>query len=98
MTWSVQPEPTDEAERRVLLAAVEQALAEAGGESVAYATPWWRAGLDDLGGDFGVDSVEPALGGGSIAEQPGGEPRIVEARDPRHDEGDDQRPPRNRLV
>lgn len=98
MTWSLQPEPTDEAERRVLLATAEQALAEAGSGSVAYATPWWRAGLDDLSGGFGGDSVEPALGGGSVAEQPRREPRVVEARDPRHDEGDDERPPRNRLV
>jgi hypothetical protein len=86
MTWSVQPEPSDEAERRVLVAAVEQALAEAGGGNVAYATPWWRAGLEDL------------LGGGSAAEQPGSEPRVVEARDPRNDQRDDQRPPRDRLV
>jgi hypothetical protein len=85
MTWSVEPEPTDEAELQVLIAAVEQAVAEAVGDSAAYATPWWRAGLDDLRR-------------GPVAEQPGSEPRVVEARYPGHHEGDDERPPRNRLV
>ena len=85
MTWSVEPEPTDDAELQVLLRGVEQALAEAGGGSPAYATPWWRAGLEDLGGS-------------PVAEQPGSEPRVVEARYPGHHEGDDQRPPRDGLV
>jgi hypothetical protein len=65
MTWSVQPEPTDEAEREALLQALKRALAdEAGGASV-YGTHWWRSGLEDLGG-------------GPAAEQPWGEPRVVE--------------------
>lgn len=65
MTWSVQPEPTDESERRLLIRALEQALAE-DGQGAGYATAWWRSGLDDLGG-------------GAAPEQSGGEPRVVEA-------------------
>jgi hypothetical protein len=49
VTWSVQPEPTDEAERKALLEALELALAEEQDGS-AYGGPWWRSGLDDLGG------------------------------------------------
>ena len=48
MTWSVHPEPRDETERRALLAALDQALAEEQNGAQAHASPWWRAGLDDL--------------------------------------------------
>jgi hypothetical protein len=65
MTWSVHPEPTDEAEREALLQALKRALADEAGGASAYATHWWRSGLEDLGGS-------PA------AEQPWGEPRVVE--------------------
>lgn len=50
MTWAVQPEPADEAERSALLRALEEAL----GQDAAGATPspnssrWWRSGLADL--------------------------------------------------
>lgn len=66
MTWSVQPEPTDETERRALLAALEQALAEEEVEAQALVGAWWRAGLDDLGG-------------GPAAEQPWSDPGVVES-------------------
>jgi hypothetical protein len=66
VTWSVQPEPTDESERRALLAALEQALAEEEVGAQASAGAWWRAGLEDLGG-------------GPRAEQPWGDPGVVEA-------------------
>ena len=65
MTWSVQPEPTDESERRALLAALEQALAEEEVGAQASAGAWWRAGLEDLGG-------------GPRAEQPWRDPGVVE--------------------
>ena len=85
MTWSVEPEPTDEAELQVLIAAVEHALAEAVGGDPGYATPWWRAGLEDLRR-------------GPVAEQPGSEPRVIESGYPAHHERDDERPPRDRFV
>jgi hypothetical protein len=66
MTWSVQPEPTDESERRALLAALEQALAEEEVGAQASAGAWWRAGLEDLGG-------------GPAAEQPWRDPGVVES-------------------
>lgn len=66
MTWSVQPEPTDESERRALLAALEQALAEEQFGAEASAGAWWRAGLDDLGG-------------GPAAEQPWSDAGVVES-------------------
>lgn len=65
MTWSVQPEPSDESERRALLAALEQALAEEEVGAQAFAGAWWRAGLEDLGG-------------GPRAEQPWRDPGVVE--------------------
>jgi hypothetical protein len=49
VTWSVHPEPSDETERRALLAALGQALAEEQNGAQANASPWWRAGLEDLG-------------------------------------------------
>jgi hypothetical protein len=64
VTWSVQPEPSDEGERRALLAALEQALAE-DQDGSPYSRPWWRSGLDDLGGR-------------PTAEEPWGEPGVVE--------------------
>jgi hypothetical protein len=65
VSWNVQPEPTDETERRALLAALERALAEEQVGAQAYAGAWWRAGLDDLGG-------------GPATEQPWREPGVVE--------------------
>ena len=65
MTWSVHPEPSDQTERRALLAALGQALAEEQNGAQANASPWWRAGLEDLGG-------RPA------AEQSWREPGVVE--------------------
>jgi hypothetical protein len=64
VTWSIQPEPSDETERRALLAAAERALADEQG-SPAYAAGWWRAGFDDLGR-------------GPAAEQSWREPGVVE--------------------
>ena len=49
MAWSVHPEPSDETERRALLAALNQALADERNGAQADASPWWRSGLDDLG-------------------------------------------------
>jgi hypothetical protein len=65
VTWSVHPEPSDQTERRALLAALGQALAEEQNGAQANASPWWRAGLEDLGG-------RPA------AEQSWREPGVVE--------------------
>ena len=70
MTWSVQPEPSDETERRALLAALDQALTEEQGGAEAHATRWWRSGFED----FGVGG----LGGGPAAEQLWREPGVVE--------------------
>jgi hypothetical protein len=47
VTWSVHPDPGGGTERKALVAAVEQALAEEQGDAPAYAGRWWRAGLDD---------------------------------------------------
>jgi hypothetical protein len=47
--WSVHPEPSDESERRALLAALDQALADEQNGARSHASAWWRAGLDDLG-------------------------------------------------
>lgn len=66
MTWSVQPDPSDETERRALLAAVERALAGEQGGAPTYAGAWWRAGFDDLGR-------------GPAPEQSWREPGVVEA-------------------
>jgi hypothetical protein len=66
VTWSVQPEPTDESERRALLAALEQALAEEEVGAQASAGAWWRAGLEDLGE-------------GPAAEQPWRDPGVIES-------------------
>jgi hypothetical protein len=70
VTWSVHPEPSDETERRALLAALSQALAEEQDGAQANASPWWRAGLEDL--DLGGLSWGPA------AEQSWREPGVVE--------------------
>jgi hypothetical protein len=66
VTWNVQPEPADENERRALLVALEQALAEDEAAGEGYASAWWRAGLEDLGG-------RPR------AEQPWSDPGVVES-------------------
>ena len=50
MTWSVQPEPTDETERQALMAALEQALSDGTNAATVSATRWWRSGFDELGG------------------------------------------------
>jgi len=65
MAWSIHPDPSDETERQALLAAVEQALVEEQGDAPAYASPWWRAGFEELGG-------------GPAAEQLWREPGVVE--------------------
>jgi hypothetical protein len=65
VTWNVQPEPTDENERRALLVALEQALVEDEVAGEGYASAWWRAGLEDLGG-------------GARTEQPWRDPGVVE--------------------
>jgi hypothetical protein len=65
VTWSVHPEPRDEAEREALLAALDQALAEEQSGANGHATAWWRAGFDDLSG-------------GPTAEQAWREPGVVE--------------------
>lgn len=44
VTWELDPEPADEAERAALLAAAEQALAP------PRTSVWWRSGLEDLDG------------------------------------------------
>lgn len=44
MSWEIQPEPADAAERDALLSAAEEALA---GEDESA---WWRSGFEDLGG------------------------------------------------
>ena len=67
MTWSVQPEPGDEAEREALLSALERVLAEEERDSTGSASPWWRSGLEDLG-----------LSGSSASQQAGREPGVVE--------------------
>ena len=67
MTWNVQPEPGDEAERQALLSALKAALVEDERGGAGYASPWWRSGLEDLG-----------LGGSPAPEQPGREPGVVE--------------------
>jgi hypothetical protein len=66
VSWTVQPEPPDEAERAALLRALEEALGEDGAGPAGYSSRWWRAGLAD---------VEL---GGSAPEEPGREPRVVE--------------------
>jgi hypothetical protein len=66
VAWSVQPEPTDESERRALLAALERALAEEEVAAEGYGGAWWRAGLEDLGGGPGT-------------EQPWRDPGVVES-------------------
>lgn len=43
MSWDVQPEPADAAERDALLSAAEAALTR------KHESAWWRSGLDDLG-------------------------------------------------
>jgi len=43
VSWEVQPEPEDDAERAALLAAAESAVTH---ESEST---WWRSGFDDLG-------------------------------------------------
>ncbi len=65
MTWSVQPEPGDEAEREALLSALERALVEEDRGAAGYASPWWRSGFRDLGW-------------GPASEQAGREPGVVE--------------------
>ena len=65
MSWSVRPEPADEAEREALIAALERALAEEESAASGQVSAWWRSGFDGLGGS-------PA------AEQPWGESRVVE--------------------
>jgi hypothetical protein len=65
VTWSVHPEPSDETERRALLAALGHALAEEQNDAHANASPWWRSGLDELGW-------------GPAAEQSWREPGVVE--------------------
>jgi hypothetical protein len=65
VTWSVQPEPDDEAQRDALIAALERALAEEEAAASGVDSAWWRSGLDTLGGS-------PA------SEKPWGEPRVVE--------------------
>lgn len=65
MNWSVRPEPADENEREALLAALERALAEEEAAASGQMSVWWRSGFGQLGGD-------PA------AQEPWGEPRIVE--------------------
>ena len=65
MTWSVQPEPADDVERDALIAALERALAEEEAAASGTASAWWRSGFD-------------GLGGGSAAEKPWGDPRVVE--------------------
>lgn len=65
MTWSVDPEPSDETERRALLVALDQTLADEQNGARAVSA-WWRSGLDDLGL------------GGPAAEQSWREPGIVE--------------------
>lgn len=59
VSWEIQPEPADAAEREALLTAAEQALA-AEGESV-----WWRSGLDDLGGG---PATKQAWSGAGVVE------------------------------
>jgi hypothetical protein len=49
VSWEVRPEPAS-AERRALLAAVEQALAAEESEPLAAGSAWWRSGFDALGG------------------------------------------------
>ncbi|HEX7254591.1 MAG TPA: hypothetical protein VF236_01560 [Gaiellaceae bacterium] len=64
MSWSVQPEPADEAERAALIAALERALAEEQAAASGQVSAWWLSGFDDLGADS--------------AAEPRGEPRVVE--------------------
>jgi hypothetical protein len=49
--WDVEPEPADPGERAALLAAVEEALAP------EAESPWWRSGLDDLGGGSSTEQA-----------------------------------------
>jgi hypothetical protein len=56
VTWRVNPEPSDETEKRALLAALDQALDEENGAD-PRASAWWRAGFDDL--DGGLDEAQP---------------------------------------
>ena len=66
MTWTVQPEPADEEERAALLYALEHALAaEHAAAPSSYASPWWRAGVAELGG-------------GAAPEEPRGDAGVVE--------------------
>jgi hypothetical protein len=65
VTWSVRPEPADEAERDALIAALERALAEEERAAGGQPSAWWRSGFDDLGG-------------GPAAKKPWGEPRVIE--------------------
>ena len=65
MTWTVQPEPADEQERAALLRALEHALAEEHAAPTGYASPWWRAGVAELGG-------------GAAPEEPRGDAGVVE--------------------
>ena len=65
MTWSVQPEPSDETERQALLDALDRALAEDENGARGFLSAWWRSGLEELGG-------------GPAAEQPWREPGVVE--------------------
>ena len=51
MSWVVRPEPQEAEERSALLQVVERAIAEDEAGPPAYASRWWRSGLDDLGGD-----------------------------------------------
>jgi hypothetical protein len=59
MSWEVSPEPRDARERAVLLEAAEAALAH------DEESPWWRSGLDDLGGDA---AAEEAWSGAGVVE------------------------------
>ena len=65
MTWNVQPEPTDETERRALLAALEEALSAMPERETGPGTRWWRSGFDELGG-------------GPAPQQAWSQPRVVE--------------------
>lgn len=63
MSWVVQPEPTDGAERSALLRALEEALGDDGAaRAPEYESRWWRAGLADLGGGLAPEELRSEPG------------------------------------
>lgn len=59
VSWEIQPEPVDSAERDALLLAAQRALAD------EVESAWWRSGFEDLGGG---PAPEQAWSGAGVVE------------------------------